>query len=118
MFSSEQNNSERRRFPRADFREPVSFRFSGAPESGGCLGKDISEGGLRINFENFVRPHTPMAFEFRLTQGSQVMLIQGHVAWSHRVPSSDRYQLGVEFVTKDDENQQNIRKFVISNQIK
>lgn len=118
MFSSESNNSERRKYPRIEFREPISFRFSGSPESGGCLAKDISEGGLRINFENFVRPYTPMAFEFRLTQGSQVFSMKGHVAWSHRVPSSDRYQLGIEFATQGDDQQQNIRKFVISNQIK
>jgi len=118
MFLSEQNQSERRAYQRFNFREPVSFRFPDTDESGGCLGQDISEGGLRITFDHFVRPSTQMALNFRLKEGFNVITTPARVAWAHRVPCSDRYQLGIEFEKTDTQNQDNIRQYIKSNRVR
>jgi len=118
MFSDEQNNIDRRRFPRVDFREPIQFDLPTSSASGGCLGRDISEGGLRINFEYFVKPNTVMNVQFRLAPGQGKMTVEGRIAWARQVPSSDRYQLGVEFLGENEDNQKHIRRYVISNHIK
>jgi Tfp pilus assembly protein PilZ len=47
----------------------------------------------------------------------EAMVLQGQVAWASQIPSSDRYQLGIEFTEKNEDNQQTIRKYVISNQL-
>jgi len=118
MFFEEQSNTERRKFPRVDFRKPISFELPNSSVAGGCLGRDVSEGGLRINFEYFVKPDTIMNVEFRLAPGQGVMTLEGRVAWAHQVPSSDRYQLGIEFIGENEDNQKSIRKYVISNQLR
>jgi len=116
MFSEDRENIERRKFPRVDFREPVSLQLADPSLSGGCLGRDLSEGGLRINFEYFVKPNTLMAVELRLSPEQGALTLEGRVAWARQVPSSDRYQLGIEFIEKNEDTQQHIRKYVISNQ--
>lgn len=117
MFSEDKTDSERRKFPRVDFREPVKFQFPASSQSGGCLGRDLSEGGVRINFEYFIKPNTAMNVELRLDPTEGVMTLEGRVAWARQIPSSDRYQLGIEFLEKNENNQQSIRKYVISNQL-
>jgi hypothetical protein len=117
MFFEGQSNSERRKFPRAEFREPINFELPVCSLSGGCLARDLSEGGLRINFESFVKPQEAMKIELRLFPKEEAILVEGRVAWATQVPSSDRYQLGIEFIEKGEDSQQNIRKYVISNQL-
>lgn len=114
MFSEEQANSERRKFPRADFREPVKFDLPDCSLSGGCLARDISQGGLRLNFEYFVKPHAVMMVELRLSPNEEAVLVEGRVVWANQVPLSERYQLGVEFTGNNEDIQQNIRRYVAS----
>jgi c-di-GMP-binding flagellar brake protein YcgR len=117
MFSEDQSNSERRKFPRVDFREPIKFQTPSSSANGGCLGRDLSEGGLRINFESFVKPNTAMGFELRLAPAQETVSLEGRVAWAYQVPLSDRYQLGIEFIGANEEHQKDIRKYIISNQL-
>ncbi len=118
MFFESQNQTERRIAPRINFREPISFRFSETEEAGGCLSHDLSESGIKVHFNHFVRPRTLMAVRFRLKNMSQMMDLEGRVAWAHRVPCSDRYQLGIEFNSADDTSQDRIRQFVRSHRPK
>ncbi len=117
MFFDDNNQDNRRSVPRVSFREPVSFRFSEEEEAGGCLSQDLSEKGLKINLNHFVRPQTSLSLNFRLREASDLMTMNGRVAWAHRIPFSDRYQVGIEFRNTNDHSQQNIRQFVLSNQL-
>ncbi|MDP8265568.1 MAG: PilZ domain-containing protein [Candidatus Aceula meridiana] len=118
MFLSDQNQSERRIHQRFNFKEPVSFRFPDTEESGGCLGQDISEGGLRITFNHFVRPRTQVSLNFRLKEDFDPLETEAKVAWAHRVPCSDRYQLGIEFENKGTQSQDSIRQYIKSNRVR
>jgi hypothetical protein len=118
MFSKDQDQSNKRKCLRADFRGTISVEFPDCPEGNGCLSRDISEKGLRVNFEHFVKPNTPIRIKFRLMQGMEPMVFEGRVAWASQMPSSDRYQLGIEFTGHNEEGQKNIHSYVISNHSK
>ena len=113
MFIEDQDKIEKRAFQRASFKEPVSYLFTDPDDdAGGCLGADISEGGFCVNFNRFVRPKTNMVFNFRLSGVPDVLMAKGHVAWAHRIPCSDRYQLGVEFEDTITKVREDIRQYV------
>ena len=93
-FPSTQNQ---RRFPRLEFREPVAFQTKDASNFGGCLPLDLSEGGMRINFEEFLPVGTQLNVQVKLDSRTIVDLA-GRVAWVAHTPHSDWYQMGLEFV--------------------
>ena len=113
MFIENQDKIEKRIFQRVNFKEPISYLFTDPDDdAGGCLGADISEGGLCVNFNRFVRPNTDMVFKFRLSGIPAVLMAKGHVAWAHRIPYSDRYQVGVEFEDTNTEVRKDICQYV------
>lgn len=116
MFIDTQNFADRRSSQRVGFREPVSFRFSNSEESKGCLAQDISAGGLRINYEHFIRPNTDMSFDVKLKGTPVVLKMPGHVAWTRRLPCSDRYQLGIEFSEDNVYGRKEIQRYVEASQ--
>ncbi|MCX5681231.1 MAG: PilZ domain-containing protein [Candidatus Omnitrophica bacterium] len=118
MLSEYQDNLNRRKFLRAAFRGIVSLEFPDSGEEGGCLSQDISEKGLCVNFERFVKANTPIGTKFRLTPGAEPMAFEGRIAWASQVPASDRYRLGIEFTSNNEQGQRNIREYVILNQSK
>jgi hypothetical protein len=88
--------AERRMSRRFDFREPVQFRSVNPVRSGGCLSCDLSEGGLRININEFVPPGTGLTVQIPLP-AQQFVEYAGRVAWVSKLPFAERYQLGLEF---------------------
>ncbi|MDD3374775.1 MAG: PilZ domain-containing protein [Candidatus Omnitrophica bacterium] len=113
MFVENQDKIEKRVFRRTSFKEPISYLFTDPEDDvGGCLGSDLSERGLCVNFNRFVRPKTDMVFKFRLSGASDVLMAKGRVVWAHRVPCSDRYQLGIEFEETNTRVQEDIRQYV------
>ncbi len=85
-----------RRFPRQQFREAVQFQMKEPQQLGWCLGCDISEGGLRIHFENFVPLNTEMIVWVKLPSG-RILGLSGRVVWANQIPHSDYYHLGLKF---------------------
>ena len=95
--------AERRLFKRINFREPVQFRSVNPACSGGCLSCDLSEGGLRVNVNEFVPPGTGLTLQIPLAPSRAGLAAQkfvehaGRVAWVSKLPFMERYQLGLEF---------------------
>lgn len=98
MVDEERRNaSERRVFPRVTFDTPVEFRARGTALSGGCLSRDISQGGIRVNLNTFVPLNAELDIQIQL--GSEkVAAGGGRVAWIRKVPFSERYQAGLKFL--------------------
>ncbi len=94
---------ERRRFQRISFREAVQFSLEARHGFGGCLAQDISEGGLKIHFEDFVPINKDISFKLRLgtKPGARIIDVMGKVVWIAMTPYSDRYQLGIQFSPTD-----------------
>ena len=106
-------NFERRRFPRLPFHEPVQYQLKDTHRFGGCLAGDISEGGIRVNFNDFIPLKTQIAVQVFLTLGRMVECV-GHVVWIQKFPFSDRYQVGLAFLDGDSsaEAKKEIAQFV------
>ena len=95
-----QRGAERRRYKRVDFREPVQFGSVNPVRCGGCLSCDLSEGGLRVNVNEFVPPGTGLTLQIPLA-AQKFVEHAGRVAWVSKLPFMERYQLGLEF-SKDE----------------
>lgn len=112
MDSVEKDDSNKRKFRRVDFRGTISFEFPDTGEENGCVSRDVSEKGLRVNFEHFVKPNTPVKIKFRLPYISEPLVFEGRVAWASQIPSSERYQLGIEFTSHNGEGEKNVHRYV------
>ncbi len=65
---------------------------------GGCLGVDLSEGGLRFYFSDFIPPNTEMTLNFSVSHPQEDRVgVNGRVAWVHKLPHSEQYLVGFEF---------------------
>ena len=96
----ESDAKDRRRFTRVFFREPVQYHFHESGRFGGCLAGDISEGGIRVNFNDFIPLGKEIRLEIFVTMYRMIECI-GRVVWVQKLPFSDRYQAGVEFIDSD-----------------
>ena len=101
MSMSLSPHEQKRKFPRFPFRDAVSYHLYQTPQKfGGCLAYDIGEGGVKINFHDFIPLGTEITLKMRLGQKStsRIIDIAGRVVWVIRVPFSDYYQVGVKFI--------------------
>lgn len=114
MLIEESVRTDKRRFARARFQEAVGYQLKEVSHFGGCLACDISEGGLRVHFNDFIPIGSEVLLQMKLRSASKVFDLVGQVKWLQRVPYSDRYQMGLEFVKADSVSQEEIRRFVKS----
>ena len=112
MFIEEAQKDEKRRFQRVEFREPVRYHLKNDSTFGGCLAYDLSEGGMRINFNEFVPVNSEMILNATLPHANKVVDIKGRVAWLRQVPYSDRYHVGIEFTALDPVSHEELRTYV------
>ena len=99
MFIVEIEKPEEKRIDiRIKFQEALEFQWKNTSIMGGCLACDLSEGGIRINFNEFVPLETEIELTLRLKDQADVIMLLGKVVWVKQVPFSDRFQLGLEFI--------------------
>ena len=105
MFFDEYPSGERRKFKRLPFKEAVQYNFRETNDIGGCLACDIGEGGIRLTVPDFIPIETELGINILFSNPSKVADISGRVAWIQRIPSLDRYQIGLTFTNNDSEIQ-------------
>jgi Tfp pilus assembly protein PilZ len=109
---------EKRKATRVKFQEALDFHWKNTPLMGGCLACDLSEGGIRINFNEFVPLDTEIELTIKLKDQATVITLLGKVVWVKQVPFSDRYQIGLEFAGNDldsaTESSQEIHQYINS----
>jgi len=113
----EANTNERRTLQRIKFVEPVQFQRSGPSSFDGCVAADISEGGIRLNLNDFVPLKTELSMQVHLSDNSVVNCF-GMVIWIRKFPFADRYQAGIEFSPGDTivESKNEIHEYISANQ--
>ncbi len=116
MFIEEPAVIEKRRFPRASFRDAVSYHTGDISGFGGCLAYDISEGGIKVNFNDFIPVHSEMVLQMKLNKIAKVVETKARVVWVQQVAYSDRYQMGLQFTESDPLAHEEIRSYVQSHQ--
>jgi len=108
---------EKRQFKRAVFREAVQYQAREASDYGGCLAHDVSEGGIRINSNDFIPLDTEVSLSIRL-HSDHVAELAARVVWIQKLPYAERYQVGLEFVhgSSNMESKEDIRNYIQSQQ--
>lgn len=93
---------ERRDTPRVPFRRAVQYFLSDRSAAGtlaqsrGCLGCNLSRGGMRFYAEDFL----PSSAAIRLTlplRTETPLTLEGRVAWAQKIPHASNYVVGVRF---------------------
>lgn len=88
---------ERRQFKRVSFRAPIQYQQVESPLGIGSVAFDLSEGGIRFYAEDFIPLNAQVLCELRLNPEQSVGLT-GIVAWIQKVPHSESYHVGLQFM--------------------
>ncbi|MCA9407075.1 MAG: PilZ domain-containing protein [Candidatus Omnitrophica bacterium] len=107
-----QDSQEKRFFNRIRFTEPVQFQLKDPHKFGGCLACDISEGGVKINLNEFLPLGTEVNLNIHLDVEKNIECY-AQVVWTKQLPYSERYQIGLKFTRPQSllEARNDIRKF-------
>ncbi|MDD4910104.1 MAG: PilZ domain-containing protein [Candidatus Omnitrophica bacterium] len=104
---------EKRRWTRIPSKVAISYKISNCSSHGKSTTLDISEGGVRAAFENYLTPCTPICLELNLN--SEIIYASGQVVWSQRLPHADRYNSGIQFIGMNVKERSNLREFILLN---
>ena len=88
--------NNQRKFVRVPYKEAVQFQTKDQRVFGGCLSQDLSEGGIRVNFNEFVPLDTELMLQVKLNTG-ELAETMGKVVWVSKLPHTEKYQLGLQF---------------------
>jgi len=107
------DTQDKRQFRRMHHCEPVQYQFTDPNESGGCVAKDLSEGGLQIRLNHFVPLDTELILKIRLAS-ENVLECSARVVWIEKSRFGENYQAGLEFLQDESvlNNQKQIYGFL------
>ena len=88
---------ERRQFKRFICREPVQFELKESGLLSATVSFDISRGGIRLNFYDFIPLHSELSLGIFIS-GHDMVECKARVMWVERLRHMDRYQAGLEFI--------------------
>jgi len=105
---------ERRRFPRINARLPLQFKDIQRPIEtySGTLTRDVSEGGARFVAGEFLSIFTRLLLEVSVPSFSRPIKAISKVAWIQKIPRSNQYDVGVQFMDVTEEDKKHLASFV------
>lgn len=106
--------SERRRFPRYNVRLPVQYKNMKAlsDPSNGALIKDIGEGGVRFLGNQFLSLANRLLLSISLPAPFHPVKIISKVAWVHKVPMGDQYEIGNHFLSLSEADKKELKSYL------
>jgi len=110
----ENTGSERRRANRLESTVPLQYRNlrkTGVIPAG-SLTKNLSESGVCFETGEFISLACRLVLEITLPSNPKPIKAISKVAWIRRVPSSDQYELGNQFLDMSKEDKAVITNFV------
>ncbi len=93
--------TQRRSTKRVKLKEPVRFQFKNPELYGTCLSCDVSEGGIKMNLNQFIPIKEELDLLIRL-KDEKAIDCRAKVVWIERLRYSERYRAGLEFVRTGD----------------
>lgn len=105
---------ERRKFQRVGFNLPLQYknlRKSGEIATG-SLTKDIGEGGVRFKSNEFISLACRLVVEINLPTITKPIKAISKVAWIRKIPATDEYELGNQFLEMSREDKSHVTDFV------
>ena len=105
---------ERRRHPRVNARLPLQYKDIQRPIEAysGTLSRDVSEGGVRFLSNEFLSVFTRLLLEVSIPSLSRPVKAISKVAWIQKVPRSNQYNVGVQFMDMTEEDKKQLASFV------
>ncbi len=105
---------ERRKCARIDARLPLQFKDIQRPIEtyAGSLTKDISESGVRFVSNDFLSIFTRLLLEVSVPSFSRPIKAISKVAWIRKVPRSNQYSVGLQFMDMTEEDNKHLSSFI------
>jgi len=105
---------ERRRYQRVESDLPLQYKNLRkiGETSIGATSKDIGEGGVRFKANEFISLACRLVVEITLPTVDKPIKAISKVAWIRKIPTSDQYELGNQFLEMTKEDRVHIMDFV------
>ena len=109
-----QRPEEKRRFTRVSSSLPIQYKNlkKSGETSHGAVCRNISEGGACFNSSAFVSLACRLVVEITIPQAPKPIKAISKVAWIRRLPSTDQYELGNQFLEMTKEDKAYISDFI------
>lgn len=105
---------EKRRYQRVESILPVQYknlrRASDLPK--GSVASNISEGGVCFKSNEFISLACRMVLEITLPSATKPIKAISKVAWIRRIPASEQYEMGNQFLDMAKEDKTHITNFI------
>jgi len=95
----ESNPREKRLFPRTKLKTSLRYQIRGTASFSNAICDDISLVGIGFVNKEFLIPETLVSLEMSVM--SKVLRAVGKIAWSHPLPHSNRFRVGIQFLEFD-----------------
>lgn len=108
------NIEDKRRYRRVDSSVPVRYKNLriAAELPAGAISKNLSEGGVCFHTNKFISLACRLVVEISIPNSPKPIKAISKVAWIRRIPSTDQYELGNQFLEINKEDKTNILNFV------
>jgi Tfp pilus assembly protein PilZ len=105
---------EKRGNSRINARLPLQFKDIQRPIEtySGSITKDISSGGLRFASSEFVSIFTRLLLEVSVPSFSRPIKAISKVAWIQKMPRSNQYDVGLQFMDMTEEDKKSLKSFI------
>ncbi len=101
---------ERRRFRRVNAKFPIWYQMKKGGFFASASTEDVSISGMRLNADRFFPSGLNLKLELNIL--SKVIKAVGRVVWSRSLPSSGRYQMGIEFIKVDPQEKNYLSDYI------
>ncbi|MCX5678334.1 MAG: PilZ domain-containing protein [Candidatus Omnitrophica bacterium] len=108
------NIEDKRRYKRVDSNVPIRYKnLRVATElPAGATSVNLSEGGVCFHTNKFISLACRLVVEISIPTTLKPIKAISKVAWIRRIPSTDQYELGNQFLEINREDKTNILNFV------
>jgi Tfp pilus assembly protein PilZ len=110
------SGSDHRQFNRAPFNRAVKFTMDTQAVMARQLARDISQGGIRVNSNEFVALGSIVKVFVQLQDQGRQWGLNGKVVWVRYVPRFQVYELGLQFLEEAPIGRRDIALYVDRNQ--
>lgn len=111
------NAEDKRRYKRVGSLAPVQYKNLRSPADipAGSVARNLSEGGVCFQTSKFISLACRLVVEISVPTSAKPIKAISKVAWIRKVPSSDQYELGNQFLEITKEDRMHILNFVNHN---
>ena len=108
------NVDDKRRYKRVDANVPVQYKNLRIPTDLpiGSIARNLSEGGVCFQTGKFISLACRLIVEISIPTSLKPIKAISKVAWIRKIPSTDQYELGNQFLEITKEDKVNILNFV------